>query len=230
MSLENTAESTVSDSKSNFPTNTFYAQKRGMTRIFDAEGKSVPVTVLEILSGHIVQVKNQEKDKYSAYKVAYNQKRSSLIPAPVKGQLKKANVSENYSKFFEVRTEGDLSSDIIGQKLSLENFQEGKLVTVSAISKGKGFQGVMKRFNFSGGPAAHGSQFHRGPGSIGNRATPARVYKGKKLPGHMGSELCTVSNLRIVAVKEEQNYILVKGSVPGSKSAFVKVRLVAEKK
>lgn len=206
----------------------FYAQKAGMTRIFDESGKHVPVTVLKIIPNVISQVKTQEKDGYTAYQVAYCEKREKLISTPVKGQLKKAGIDKNLYRFSEVRT-SEVNEEFLGQEVSLENFAAANFVDVTGTSKGKGFAGVMKRYNFRGGPASHGHKFHRTTGSIGNRATPGRVFAGKKMPGHMGVDTKTVQNLQIVEVNQEQGYILIRGSIPGGKNGFVRVAKAIKK-
>lgn len=200
----------------------FFGIKAGMTRIFDAEGNHVPVTVIKLINNVVTQVKTKEKDGYEAYQVGYGDKRENLINKATKGHLAKAKTTANLSKFSELRTEG-ANVENLGKQVSIENFAASTIVDVSAVSKGKGFAGVMKRYNFAGGPAAHGSMFHRRPGSSGNRCTPARVFKNKKMPGHMGAEKVTVQNLQVVEVNEEKGYLLIKGSVPGSKSGFVKI-------
>ena len=144
---------------------TIYAIKAGMTRIFDENGKHVPVTVVKLVSNVISQIKTQEKDGYSAYQVAYYEKREKLIPNPIKGHLKKAGVEKTFARFAEVKT--DANAELLGKEVTYGAFANKSFVDVSGISKGKGFQGVMKRYNFSGGPAAHGSKFHRTTGSIG---------------------------------------------------------------
>jgi len=200
----------------------FYGIKAGMTRIFDQNGNHVPVTVVKLIPNVISQVKTAEKDGYTAYQVAYNEKRANLITSPVKGQLKKANVDKNLSKFAEIRVD-EVSADALGKEASLDNFAVASYVDVTGSSKGKGFAGVMKRYNFQGGPASHGSHFHRRVGSIGCRATPARVWKEKKMPGHLGVETSTVQNIQVVEVNLEGGYMLLKGSIPGSKNGFVKI-------
>ena len=162
----------MSDAKVSLPA--FYGIKAGMTRIFDQNGNHVPVTVVKLIPNVISQVKTAEKDGYTAYQVAYNEKRESLITSPVKGQLKKANIEKSLSEFSEIVVDS-VSADALGKEASLELFPVATYVDVTGPSKGKGFAGVMKRYNFQGGPAAHGSHFHRRPGSIGCRATPALV-------------------------------------------------------
>jgi large subunit ribosomal protein L3 len=210
----------MSDAKVSLPA--FYGIKAGMTRIFDQNGNHVPVTVVKLIPNVISQVKTAEKDGYTAYQVAYNEKRESLITQPVKGQLKKANIEKSLSEFSEIVVDS-VSADALGKEASLEQFPVATYVDVTGPSKGKGFAGVMKRYNFQGGPAAHGSHFHRRPGSIGCRATPARVFANKKMPGHLGVETSTVQNVQVVEVNHEAGYMLIKGSIPGSKNGFVKI-------
>lgn len=199
-----------------------------MTRIFDENGKHVPVTVIKLIPNVISQVKTTDKDGYNAYQVAYNAKREKLVTKPVKGRLTKAGIEANLTKFAEVKAE-DVVAENLGKELSLDAFTAKTFVDVTGVTKGKGFAGVMKRHNFQGGPGAHGSKFHRTTGSIGNRATPARVFPQKKMPGHMGVEKKTVQNLEVVEVNPEQGYMLVRGSVPGSKNGFVRVSKALKK-
>lgn len=205
-----------------------YAKKAGMTRIFDESGKHIPVTVVQLIPNVISQVKTVEKDGYNAYQLAFYEKREKLVSKPVKGHLKKAGVDKTFFKFSEIRSE-DVSEENLGKELSIETFTPSTFVDVTGTSKGKGFQGVMKRYNFQGGPAAHGSKFHRTTGSIGNRATPGRVFKQKKMPGHMGVDTKTIQNLEIVEVNEEQGYMLIKGSLPGAKNGFVRIAKALKK-
>ena len=210
----------MSDAKISLPA--FYGIKAGMTRIFDANGNHVPVTVVKLIPNVISQVKTKEKDGYTAYQVAYNEKRESLVNAPAKGHLKKANIEKTFSELSEIKVD-EVSVEAIGKEASLDMFPVSTYIDVTAPSKGKGTAGVMKRYNFQGGPAAHGSHFHRRPGSIGCRATPARVFANKKMPGHLGVETSTVQNIQVVEVNHEAGYMLVKGSIPGSKNGFVKI-------
>ncbi len=205
-----------------------YGQKAGMTRIFDESGKHVPVTVIKLIPNVISQVKTTEKDGYNAYQVAYGEKREKLVTSPLKGQLKKANIDKVLSKFAEFKTE-DVSEDNLGKEVAFESFTASVFVDVTGTTKGKGFAGVMKKYNFRGGPASHGHKFHRTTGSIGNRATPGRVFKQKKMPGHMGVITKTVQNLQVVELNEEQGYMLIKGSVPGSKNGFVRIATAIKK-
>lgn len=216
----------MSDAKVSLPA--FYGIKAGMTRIFDQNGNHVPVTVVKLIPNVISQVKTTEKDGYTAYQVAYNEKRESLISSPVKGQLKKASIEKNLSEMSEIRV-SEVSADALGKEASLEGFPAATYVDVTGSSKGKGFSGVMKRYNFQGGPASHGSHFHRRVGSIGCRATPARVFAEKKMPGHLGVETSTVQNVQVVEVNTEAGYMLLKGSIPGSKNGFVKIAKAVKK-
>ena len=210
----------MSDAKVSLPA--FYGIKAGMTRIFDQNGNHVPVTVIKLIPNMISQVKTAEKDGYTAYQVAYNEKRESLVSKPNKGQLKKANIEKTFSEFSEIKV-SEVNPEAVGTEAGLDMFPIATYVDVTGPSKGKGFAGVMKRYNFQGGPAAHGSHFHRRPGSIGCRATPARVFANKKMPGHLGVETSTVQNIQVVEVNMEAGYMLLRGSIPGSKNGFVKV-------
>ncbi|ATH09308.1 50S ribosomal protein L3 [Halobacteriovorax marinus] len=206
----------------------FFGVKAGMTRIFDENGNHVPVTVVKLIPNIVTQVKTVETDGYEAYQVGYGEKREKLVKKPMKGHLKKANVSANLTKFAEIKNE-TVSTDDLGKELSVANFTPETYVDVTGVTKGKGFQGVMKRYNFAGGPASHGSHFHRTNGSIGNRATPGRVFKLKKMPGHMGAVKQTVQNVKVVEVNTEKGYMLIKGSLPGSKNGFVKIAKALKK-
>lgn len=227
-------DSSVTAEKTNTSTNqtialpAFYGQKAGMTRIFDSEGNHVPVTVIKLVPNYVTQVRTKEKDGYEAYQIGYYDKREKLVSKPIRGHIKKAALGTFPSRFAEIRMSG-VKTDVLGSQVSLEEFKPSTFIDVTGTSKGKGFQGVIKRWNFSGGPGAHGSHFHRTPGSIGCRATPARVFKLKKLPGHMGVEKKTVQNLVVVEVNEEKGYLLVKGSVPGSKNGFVRIAKACKK-
>ncbi len=205
-----------------------YGQKAGMTRIFDEAGKHVPVTVVKLIPNFISQVKTADTDGYNAYQVAYGEKREKLVVSPLKGHLKKAGIDKTLSKFVEVKAD-DVNAENLGKEISLEGFAANTFVDVTGTSKGKGFAGAMKRHGFAGGPGAHGSKFHRRTGSIGNRATPGRVFAQKKMPGHMGVDTKTVQNLEIVELNQEQGYMLIKGSVPGAKNGFVKIAKALKK-
>jgi large subunit ribosomal protein L3 len=216
----------MSETKVSLPA--IYGIKAGMTRIFDANGNHIPVTVVKLIPNVISQVKTKEKDGYNAYQVAYHEKRESLLTKPVKGTLKKAGITQNLTHFSEVKVE-TAAADAVGKEVGLEEFPANTIIDVTGTSKGKGFQGVMKRYNFQGGPASHGSHFHRRPGSIGCRATPARVFAEKKMPGQMGNETVTVQNIQVVEVNTKDGYMLIKGSVPGSKNGFIKIAKAVKK-
>ncbi len=202
---------------------TFYGQKAGMTRIFDEAGNSVPVTVVKLIPNYVSLVKTVEKDGYSAVQIAYGEKREKLVNKPVKGKLAKAKIDKSLTKFAEVKTTEPATDEIVGQEVNYADFEGESYVDVTGTSKGKGFQGVIKKFGFRGGPASHGSHFHRRPGSIGNRATPGKVWKNKKMPGHLGDKKKTIQNLKVIEVNTGEGYMLIKGSIPGSKNGFVRV-------
>lgn len=208
--------------------NCFLGVKEGMTRVYSEDGKSSPVTVVKLVSNVVSQVKTNDKDGYSAYQVAYGKKREKLLNNPRKGHLKKANIKDFYSRSYEVR-HNEVSQELLGAQVGYGSFEKGTWVDATGVSKGKGFQGVIKRHGFRGGPASHGSHFHRAPGSIGNCATPSRVHPGKKMPGQMGNKQVTVQNLKVLEVDTEAGYMLIKGSIPGSKSSFVKISVARKK-
>ena len=200
----------------------FYAQKAGMTRVFDESGKHVPVTVVKLIPNLISIVRTTEKDGYEAYQVAYGEKREKLLTKPVKGQLKKAGVDKFLTHFSEVRSVG-VNTENLGKEVSISGFSAKTPIDVTGTSKGKGFAGVMKRYNFAGAMATHGHKKPRSGGSVGQCATPAKIYKEKKMPGHMGVQTKTVQNLEVVELNIEQGYMLIKGSVPGGKNGFIKI-------
>jgi large subunit ribosomal protein L3 len=200
----------------------FYGIKAGMTRVFDQNGNHTPVTVIKLIPNIISQVKTKDKDGYEAYQVAFYEKKEARLVKAIKGHLKKAGISKALARFAEIKTNG-VDAGNLGKEISYEIFVPSLLIDVTGTSKGKGTQGVMKRYGFQGGPATHGSHFHRRPGSIGNRATPARVFKEKKMAGHMGDVRETTQNLKVVELNLDKGYLLVKGSVPGAKNSFVQV-------
>lgn len=198
-------------------------RKSGMTRIFTEEGNSVPVTVVEVEPNRITQVKNVETDGYSAVQIAVGSRRASRVNKPVSGHYAKAQ-SEAGRRLFELRN--DLGGEFeVGGQITVEAFEAGQKVDVTGTSKGKGFQGGVKRWNFSMQDATHGNSLsHRAPGSIGQCQTPGRVFKGKKMAGHMGAERVTTQNLEIVKVDVERNLLLIKGAVPGAPGGDIIVR------
>lgn len=198
------------------------AKKIGMTQIFDQEtGEMIPVTVLEAGPCTVTQVKTVENDGYSAIQVGFGDIREKLVNKPLKGQFAKAGVAVK-RVLREFRLEG-AEECAVGSEIKADVFEVGEKVDVSGISKGKGYQGTIHRFGFSRGPMEHGSKYHRHAGSMGASSDPARVFKGKKLPGHMGSVHVTVQNLEVVRTDAERNLLLIKGSVPGPKKAVVTI-------
>lgn len=206
----------------------FYGVKAGMTRVFDENGNHIPVTVIKLIPNLITQVKTADKDGYTAYQIGYGEKREALLNKPNKGILAKAGVSQNVTRFSEIKADA-VDAANLGKEIETTALAAGSYVDVTGESKGKGFAGVMKRYNFRGGPASHGSHFHRRVGSIGNRATPGRVFRGKKMPGHMGTDTKTVQNIVVVEVNPAKGYLLLKGSVPGGKDGFIKISKALKK-
>jgi len=201
---------------------TILGRKLGMTQVFNEDDQVVPVTVIEAGPCFITQIKTAEKEGYNAVQIGFGALKPSRVNMPMEGHFQKSGVAP-CKVLREVRV-ADASGYELGQEVKVDIFEEVANVHVSGISKGKGFAGVIKRHNFQGGPGGHGAHFHRAPGSVGQCATPSRVFKGKKLPGHMGDEKVTVKNLKVVRIDAEQNLILVKGAIPGGKGALVTVR------
>ena len=198
------------------------ATKVGMTQIFNEDGVLTPVTVLQAGPVVVTQVKTVENDGYSAVQVGFADKREKLVNKPLKGHFDKAGVSyKRYIREFKLE---DAENYALGQEIKADIFVAGDKIDVTAISKGKGFQGAIKRHGQSRGPMAHGSKFHRHQGSNGSSSDPSRVFKGKKMPGQMGNKKVTVQNLEIVRVDAENNLLLVKGAVPGPKKAMVTIK------
>ena len=197
--------------------------KRGMTRIFTEEGESIPVTVIEATPNRITQRKTSETDGYDAVQITTGTVKASRINKAQAGHFKKANV-EAGRRLYEFRCTADAELGV-GDALSLEGFEAGQKVDVTGQSKGKGFAGVIKRHNFSTQDMSHGNSVsHRAPGSIGQCQTPGRVFKGKKMAGHMGAARVTVQTLEVVRVDQENNLLLIKGAVPGAKGSDVVVK------
>lgn len=200
-------------------------RKRGMTRIFTEQGASIPVTVIEVSPNRITQVKTVETDGYNALQVTLGKKRNNLLTKPEAGHFSKAEV-EAGEGLWELRLEGNEATDLeTGAELKVDQFTAGQMVDVTGTSKGKGFAGGVKRHNFSMQDATHGNSLsHRAPGSIGQCQTPGRVFKGKKMAGHMGDERVTTQNLEVVQIDTERNLLLIKGAVPGANGGQVSVR------
>jgi len=196
-------------------------RKVGMTQIFDESGKAIPVTVIEAGPCTVVQVKTKDADGYEAIQLGFGEVKEAKVIKPKKGHFKKANVAPK-KHLREFRLE-EISYNV-GDEIKADIFAQGESVDITGTTKGKGFQGVIKRHGQSRGPMGHGSMYHRRPGSMGSTSTPGRVFKGKKLPGHMGMEQVTIQNLEVVRVDLDKNVILVKGSVPGNKGAILKIK------
>ncbi|WP_086933185.1 50S ribosomal protein L3 [Agarilytica rhodophyticola] len=203
-------------------------RKSGMTRIFTDEGASVPVTVIEVSPNRVTQVKSIEVDGYSAIQVTAGEKRSSRVSKSEKGHFAKAK-AEAGRGLWEFRNEGEDYQ--VGSEITVELFEAGQKVDVTGVSKGKGFAGGVKRWNFRMQDATHGNSLsHRAPGSIGQCQTPGRVFKGKKMAGHLGAEQVTTQNLEIVKIDVERSLILIKGAVPGAPGGDVMIRPAIKKR
>ena len=201
---------------------TVIGKKVGMTQIFDETGKVIPVTVIEAEPNVIAQIKTVESDGYNAIQLGYEDAKESKVNKPVKGHFAKASITPK-KHLREFRVE-NVENYKVGDEVKVDTFAQGDKVDVQGTSKGKGFQGVIKRHGQSRGPMGHGSMYHRRPGSMGPTSTPGRVFKGKNLPGHMGAQTITIQNLDVVRVDTDKNVILLKGSVPGAKGAILKIR------
>ncbi|MGI6070463.1 MAG: 50S ribosomal protein L3 [Blautia sp.] len=198
------------------------ATKVGMTQIFNEDGVLIPVTVLQAGPCVVTQVKTDENDGYSSVQVGFADKRENLVNKPMKGHFDKAGVScKRYLKEFRF---DNASEYALGQEIKVDIFEAGDHIDATAVSKGKGFQGAIKRHGQSRGPMAHGSKYHRHAGSNGSASDPSKVFKGKKMPGQMGNKQITIQNLEIVRVDAENNLLLVKGAVPGPKKSLVTIK------
>jgi large subunit ribosomal protein L3 len=198
-------------------------KKLGMTQVFIADGRRIPVTVVEAGPCTVLQKKTESIDGYNALQVGFSEKKTHRVNKPMMGHFKKADQGA-FASLRELDVE-NVDDYQVGDQITCDAvFKAGDIVDVTGTSKGKGFQGVIKRWGFSGGRATHGSHFHRAPGSIGMSAWPARVHKGKKMPGQMGNAQVTLQNLEIVEVRPEQNIILVKGAIPGANQGLVLIR------
>ena len=197
-------------------------KKIGMTQIFDEKGKVIPVTAIEAGPCVVAQVKNVETDGYEAIQLGFGEVKESKVNRPIKGHFAKSKLTpkKHLREFRADSVEGVK----VGDELKADTFAAGDKVDIQGISKGKGFQGVIKRHGQSRGPMGHGSMYHRRPGSMGPTSTPGRVFKGKKLPGHMGRNTITIQNLEVVKVDLVKNVILVKGSVPGANGSILKIK------
>ena len=202
-------------------------RKIGMTQVFAENGELIPVTVIETASNVVLQKKTVENDGYEAIQIGFSDKREKLSNKPEKGHVAKANTAPK--RFIREFRGVNLAEYEVGQEVNVSIFAEGDVVDVTGVSKGKGFQGSIKRHGQSRGPMSHGSRYHRRPGSMGPVA-PNRVFKGKLLPGRMGGDQITVQNLTIVKVDTERNLLLIKGNVPGAKKSLVKIKTAVKAK
>ena len=202
---------------------TILGRKLGMTQVWSDDDKLLPVTVIEAGPCVVTQVKTEKRDGYKAVQIGFGDVKANKVNKPMQGHFDKARVDAK--KYLAEMRLGEGDAFKTGDTITVDALADAKSVHVTGTSKGKGFAGVMKRHNFKGGPGGHGAHFHRAPGSVGQCATPSRVFKGLKLPGHMGSETVTVKNLEIVRIDPEQNLLIVKGAVPGGKGALLTIRV-----
>ena len=203
--------------------NAIYGKKIGMTQLFDEDGKVIPVTVIEAAPNKVCQVKTTATGGYEAVQLGFGTIKEQKVNKPMAGHFAKQGV-EPVRYLREVRV-ADGAEHTVGEEVTVANFAEVKKVDVTGTSKGKGFAGVMRRYGFGGGPGGHGAHFHRAPGSVGQCAYPSRVFKGVRLPGHMGCDTVTTKNLEVVRVDEDMNLIMLKGAVPGGKNGVVRIRM-----
>ena len=203
-------------------------RKLGMTQVFSDGGDILPVTVIEAGPCVVVQKKTLDNDGYNVLQLGYSEKKVKKLNKPLKGHFKRHNATPSvYLKEFGVDNIEDYQE---GDSITIDIFNAGDFVDITGVSKGKGFAGVVKRWGFSGGPAGHGSMFHKSPGSIGASATPSRVFKGRKMPGRLGGKRVTVQNIQVVEVKPDKNIILLKGAVPGSSNGIITIKSSVKKK
>ena len=203
-------------------------KKVGMTQYFTEAGELIPVTVVEVTPNVVLQLKTIENDGYEAVQSGFDDLREVLSNRPAKGHVAKANATPK--RFIREFNNVELSEYEVGQEITVDVFKAGDIVDVTGTSKGKGFQGAIKRHGQSRGPMAHGSRYHRRPGSMGGASFPSRVFKGKALPGQMGGDRITIQNLEVVKVDAERNVILIKGNVPGSKKSLVEIKTAIKSK
>lgn len=202
-------------------------KKLGMTQVFDAEGRVTPVTVIEAGPCTVVQKKTREADGYEAVQLGFGRMKAQRVTRPMAGHFRQAGKG-GFVELREFRSLGDPPLEV-GQEVRVDMFREGDVVDVTGHTKGRGFAGVVKRWNFRGGRATHGSMFHRAPGSIGGSSWPSRVIKNMKMGGHYGNERVTVLNLKVVGIQPEKNLLLVRGAVPGARNSVVLVRRAVKK-
>jgi len=200
------------------------AQKVGMTRMVDGQGVMTPVTLLQVSKQKVTKVLTPERDGYHGYQIGYYEKPEKRLRKPDISRLKKSGINEGFTRFKEFRLENADAKYALGTELDVALLEGVKAVDCTGITKGRGFQGAIKRHGSSSGRATHGSCYHNRPGSIGSNTSPARVWKNKKMPGHMGVDQVTIQNLKVVVVDKEQNLIAVKGSIPGFTSGYIFVK------
>lgn len=222
--MENAAEAVAPESGA-LKLNGLFAFKEGMATIYNEQGEAVPVTVLRYEPWVVSQLKTEDSDGYTAVQIACRPKKAKNSNKAQEGHFKKAGL-ETGAQFVKELRQDIPSGAALGAQVSIDSLKIGDFVKLTGTSKGHGFTGVMKRWNFAGGPGSHGSKFHRRPGSSGNRTWPGRVMPGKKFPGHYGDETITVRNVQVVQVLPEENVLMVKGPVPGARNSLV--RLVRE--
>ena len=203
-------------------------KKVGMTQYFTEAGELIPVTVVKVTPNVVLQLKTIENDGYEAVQLGFDDLREVLSNRPAKGHVAKANATPK--RFIREFNNVELSEYEVGQEITVDVFKAGDIVDVTGTSKGKGFQGAIKRHGQSRGPMAHGSRYHRRPGSMGGASFPSRVFKGKALPGQMGGDRITIQNLEVVKVDAERKVILIKGNVPGSKKSLVEIKTAIKSK
>lgn len=219
---ENNSESQTTSAAGALKLDGIFAFKLGMSSVYTEEGEMIPVTVLKLEDWKVTQVKTKEKDGYTAVQITMGGRRAENVSKALQQHAAKANIEGGAYRTREIRME-DVSAVQVGQTVSLESLQKGDVVKVTSKSKGRGFTGAMKRWNFAGGPASHGSKFHRRPGSAGTRTWPGFVLPGKRGPGHFGDENVSVRNVEVVGVNAEMQTIMVKGPVPGARNTMVRL-------
>ncbi|UXR64599.1 50S ribosomal protein L3 [Bdellovibrio bacteriovorus] len=216
------SETTETQNTAGLKLNGLFAFKEGMATIYNENGEAVPVTVLRYEPWFVSQIKTNETDGYEALQVACHPKKAKNSNKAEKGHLEKAGF-ENGAQFVKELRQALPEGAAVGAQISIDSLVKGDFVKITSKSKGKGFAGSVKRWGFAGGPASHGSKFHRRPGSSGNRTWPGRVMPGKKFPGHLGAETVTVKNVEVVQIIAEENVLMVKGPVPGARNTLVKL-------
>ncbi|MFQ5456368.1 MAG: 50S ribosomal protein L3 [Nitrospirota bacterium] len=203
--------------------NGILGEKLGMTQVYREDGSVIAVTVVEGGPCWVTQKKTIGNDGYNAIQISFREVKEKKVNKPMSGHFKKTKVSPMR---YQREVKGDVSKVELGQMISIDIFEKGEKVDVTSISKGKGFAGVVKRYHFKGGPATHGSMFHRVPGSIGNSAYPSRVWKNKKMPGQMGNKKVTIKRLEIIDIRKEDNLLFIKGAIPGSKGSIIEIKKI----